>query len=174
MSQKFTIMIFAFIAAVLVFFILIKNPKKDVATHNATVRYVAAGHTGVACEDARRLTDIFARFADEKSELMERYEKSVDDNDAPIAEEILSAMQREAWTTVTPAQKELDQWHNEVITFINKRFRGRAEEIRIAEDAVGADMYELHFLVRSIKLGLLSEAETLQLIEERYCSDHTR
>ena len=172
MSKKMIILLFAAAVSVMIFVIAMKTHQKDITTHNATARYIKEGHTGIACEDAKWLTDIFSQLIDEEITLMKKYEKPFADNNTPVQDEILSAMRREMYLNPSAAQKKFEQWHTEVILFINELYKGSADDIKNAENSVGTDITELYYVVSGVKLDIFSETEVLKTIEERYCSGH--
>ncbi len=170
MPKKVIIAAFIIAVAALVGVVAVKNQKKEVSVTNATVRYIQAGHTGVACQDARWLIDVFGRFIVEKQEQMDKYEKPFVDNNTQITDEALFAMQQEMQTNPSPAQKEIDQWHGEVLIFIRDLYKGDATKLRSTEDAVGADITAIYQGAMMVTLGMQPEAEVRKTIEEHYCS----
>ncbi|MDR0454649.1 MAG: hypothetical protein LBH05_07560 [Deferribacteraceae bacterium] len=173
MPVRLVILIFTVVAVVFVSVVAIKTQKKDPFVSNATVGNIRKGSTAIACEDATMLADIFSRMLSEEITLMEEFEKPFSDNNTHISEESLLAMRREMSVNPSPAQKEFEQWHNEVMLFINDFHKGNTGEIRKTEDAVGSDITELYYVVSGMKLEMASEAETLETIRERYCPENT-
>ena len=103
---------------------------------------------------------------------MEKYEKPFIDNNTPVTEEALFAMRQEMLTNPSQTQKEFDEWHQDVVLFINELYQGDKDTIQSVADAVGVDITELYRSIMVVKLGFVSEEETLKTIEEHYCSGH--
>ncbi len=170
MPKKAIVAVFIIVVVALVGSIAVKTQNKEVSAHNATARFIKAGHTGIACQDAMWLTDVFGKFISEKQVQMDKYEKPFIDNNTQITEEALFAMQQEMQTNPSPAQKEIDLWQREVYNFIGDLFKGDAVKIRSMQDAVGADMTAIYQGAMMIALGMQPEADVRKSIEEHYCS----
>jgi len=108
MTQKLFLSIFIAVCITLVFAVALQIHKKDTFAHNATVRYLQAGHTGIACEDVKILTNIFSRLISKDGAYLGKIEKTFTDNRIPILYEALFSMRQEMRTNPFLLRKNLN------------------------------------------------------------------
>jgi hypothetical protein len=127
---------------------------------NATVLNIRSGVMQVACEDASWLYGTMKNLVAEKLALLEPYEDGGENTEE----------QREVMlNTETPAQKEFNVWHDQVIVALNDYYGGDTAGFDNASYALGKTQLELYQAAVSVDLELMNEEEFLALLQEQFC-----
>ena len=168
MSKKMILVIAVILILIAVVIAVFMMQRPAAESNNATIKNIESGVYRIACEDAKWLLDKNFEMIAEKMAQLDEFE-----NGDMTAEEYLK-MQNVMYNEPSPAQKAMNDWHNEVILGIAALHRADVQKQEVIQNAIGKGYLEIYQVAMATKLELMNEADMRAALEENFCANERK